>query len=133
MGLYLVGEEAYLRGISEFRLFTRVCSMSENMVGSRNNMCWHHRTILDFSFLEAFLDGPSAPSPCTQTLFTYSIFILFIFLCKYNHKIDHKSKSNGNYTKLTNKQKNYCKYRRTKRYEKLSMELQVQILPCKEI
>ena len=35
--------------------------------------------------------------------------ILFIFLCKYNCKIYHKNKSNGNYTKLTNKQKNHRK------------------------
>ena len=41
--------------------------------------------------------------PC---LLIYSIFILFIFLCNCNRKIDHKSKSNGNYTKLTNKRKN---------------------------
>ena len=34
MGLYLVGEEAYLRGILAFRLFTRTRSMSENMEGS---------------------------------------------------------------------------------------------------
>ena len=35
-------------------------------------------------------------------LLIYSISILFIFLWKYNCKIVHKSKSNGNYTKLTN-------------------------------
>ena len=29
-------EEAYLRGISGFRLFTRVRGMSENMEGSKN-------------------------------------------------------------------------------------------------
>ena len=37
--------------------------------------------------------------PC---LHIYSILILFILLRKYNSKIDHKSKSKGNYTKLTN-------------------------------
>ena len=48
---------------------------------------------------------------------------------KYNYKIDRKSKCNRNYTKLTNKRKNHRKYRRTKRYERLSMELRLQILP----
>ena len=67
--------------------------------------------------------------PCLRI---YSIFILFTFLCKYNSKIDHKSKSNGNYKKLTNKRKNHRKSRRTKRYEKLSLELRVQILPSLE-
>ena len=38
MGLYSVGEEAYLRGISEFRLFTRAHGMSENMDGPNNNI-----------------------------------------------------------------------------------------------
>ena len=46
-----------------------------------------------------------APLPpalvCGPCLLIYSIFILFIFLCKYNCKIEHKTKSNGNYTKLT--------------------------------
>ena len=45
-----------------------------------------------------------APLPttlvCGPCLLIYSI-ILFIFLCKYNCKIEHKTKSNGNYTKLT--------------------------------
>ena len=62
-------------------------------------------------------------------LLIYSIFILFIFLCKFNRKIDHKSKSNGNYSKLRYKRKNHRKKRRTKRYEKPLMELWVQILP----
>ena len=34
LGLYLVEEEAYLRGISAFRLFARTRGMSENMEGS---------------------------------------------------------------------------------------------------
>ena len=38
MGLYSVGEEAYLRGISGFRLFTRVRDMSENMEGPKINI-----------------------------------------------------------------------------------------------
>ena len=103
MGLYLVGEEAYLRGISEFRLFTRVCSMSENMVGSRNNICVG--TTGQFwilVFLEAlkmkFYDfgksvcvcvcvwGGGDMAPLAPPL-AHSIFILFIFLCEYNHKI----------------------------------------------
>ena len=79
-------------GISEFCLFTRVCSMSENMVGSRNNICVG--TTGQFwilAFLEAlkmkFYDfgksvcvcvgggghGPSGPSPCTQ--YFYFIYI----------------------------------------------------------
>ena len=69
---------------------------------------------------------PRVLGPC---LLIYSIFTLFILLYKYNCKIDHKSKSNGNYKKLTNKRKNHRKYRRTKRYKKLSMELRIQILP----
>ena len=38
MGLYLVGEEAYLRGISGFHSFTRVSGMSENVEGPKNNI-----------------------------------------------------------------------------------------------
>ena len=56
-----------------------------------------------------------------------SIFILFIFLCKYNCKIHHKSKSNDNYRKLTNKRKNHRKQRK-RGYKELFMELRLQIL-----
>ena len=35
MGLYSMGEEAYLRNISKFCLFTRVRGMSENMEGAK--------------------------------------------------------------------------------------------------
>ena len=58
MGLYSVGEEAYLRNISKFCLFTRVRGMSENMEGakklyirvSRRRYCgWRCKEILDFS------------------------------------------------------------------------------------
>ena len=38
MGLYSVGEEAYLQGISGFHLFTRVSGMSENVEGPKNNI-----------------------------------------------------------------------------------------------
>ena len=84
-------------------------------------------------FLYQIVSGmaPLAPAfvrgPC---LLIYSIFILFIFLCKYNCKIDNKSKNNDNYIKLTNKRKDHRKQRQTKTYEKVSMEL--QILPCLE-
>ena len=54
----------------------------------------------------ALLLPPLVRGPCLRI---YSIFILFIFLCKYNCKIDHQSKSNDNYTKLTNKRKNHRK------------------------
>ena len=48
MGLYSVGEEAYLRGISGFRSFTRVCGMSESKEGPKNNllMCFFVGTTL---------------------------------------------------------------------------------------
>ena len=77
--------------------------------------------------------APLFPNPCTRTLFTYLQYFYFIFLCKCNCKIDHKSKSNGDYTKLTNKWKNRRKWRRAKRYEKLSIELRVQTLPSLEV
>ena len=38
MGLYSLGEEAYLRGLSGFHLFTRAHGMSENMNGPKNNI-----------------------------------------------------------------------------------------------
>ena len=68
---------------------------------------------------------PLVRGPC---LLIYSILILFIFLCKYNRKIDHKSKNTGNYTKLTNG-RIIVNRGEKKRYEKLSMELRVKILP----
>ena len=58
MGLFSVGEETYLQGISDFRLFTRVRNMSENMEEPKNNIIsvsrrrhygWCRRKILDFS------------------------------------------------------------------------------------
>ena len=77
------------------------------------------------------------PSPntlvCGPCLLIYNISILLTFLCKCNSKIDLKGKSNGSYRKLTNKQTNHRKERRTNRYKKLSMELQVQILPCLDV
>ena len=76
------------------------------------------------------LPPPPARGHC---LLIYSIFILFIFLCKYNCKIDHKSKNKGNYTKLTNKWKNHRKDRRTKKYDRLSLELRAQIFPGLEV
>ena len=84
-----------------------------------------------FCFVKKWGPWPLCPpllvrGPC---LLIYSVFISFIFMYKYNYKIDRKSKCNRNYTKLTNKRKNHRKYRRTKRYERLSMELRLQILP----
>ena len=59
---------------------------------------------------------PLVRGPC---LLIYSIFILSIFLCKYNCKIDHKGIIIGNYTKLTNKQKNHLPGLEAKRYKRL--------------
>ena len=42
---------------------------------------------------------------CVPYMLICSNFILFIFLCKYNCKVYHKSKSN--YRQLTNKRKNH--------------------------
>ena len=54
--------------------------------------------------------GPAPPALVFgHCLLIYSIFISFIFLCKYNCKIDHKTKNNSSYKKLTNKRKNHCK------------------------
>ena len=38
MGLYSVGKEAYLRSISGFRSFNKLCGMSGNMEGAKNNI-----------------------------------------------------------------------------------------------
>ena len=38
MGLYSVGKEAYLTGISGFQSCTRVLGMSENVEGPKNNI-----------------------------------------------------------------------------------------------
>ena len=64
-----------------------------------------------------------------RTLFTYLQYFYFIFLCKYNCKINHKSKSIDNYTKLTNKERITVNRAEKRDNEKLSMELRVQILP----
>ena len=127
MGLYLVGGGLFV-GISEFCLFTRVCSMSENMVGSRNNICVG--TTGQFwilAFLEVlkmkFYDFRKSVCVCVCVwggggggggtwplwpLPLHTVFLFYLYSCA-NIITKFKSKSNGNYTKLTNKQKNYCK------------------------
>ena len=55
------------------------------------------------------LQGSSVSQPLyADPVYLFTI-CLFIFLCKYDCKIDHKNKSSGNYTKLTNKRKNHRK------------------------